>query len=398
MKAMILDLRVMNTVSVVLAGLLLSSVLQADLLGHWQFNEQEGSTTTDGAGINDGTLKGDATFVPGGVTGNAVHMSRAGSGFVDFGRIFPFTSGDFSLSIWAKSEPGDVQAQQIVVGRHAAFSQNGYFIGMNEFLDFSQTGKAWFYMSSVAGGEPISTTPVNDGEWHHLAVSYHDGGMATLYIDGVAEANQPASRIAPSSGNFRAGGYIADAKDLSQFNGYIDELLVYDHALSQQEVRSLFENPGETEQGFEINSGLNDAWYNPLTDGQGFLISVFPEFQQMFLAWFTYDIERPPEGVTAMLGEPGHRWLTAQGPYDGNTANLTIFLTEGGVFDAAQPPASIDLDGYGLMTIDFADCSQALLTYEITSLEISGQIPIERIVPDNVPLCQSLNEQVLQKQ
>jgi len=68
-------------------------------------------------------------------------------------------------------------------------------------------------------------------------------------------------------------------------------------------------------QDFQINAGLNDAWYDPETAGQGFLITVFPDIGQMFLAWFTYDVERPGEGVTAQLGEPGHRWLTAQGPY-----------------------------------------------------------------------------------
>ena len=141
---------------------------------------------------------------------------------------------------------------------------------------------------------------------------------------------------------------------------------------------------------FSINSGLNDAWFNPLTNGQGFLITVFPNIQQMFIAWFTYDTERPPEDVTAILGEPGHRWLTAQGPYEGNTANLTIYVTQGGVFDAAEPPAQNDGVGDGTMTIEFADCSVGLVTYELISPSVSGEIPIERITDDNVALCQTL--------
>ena len=87
----------------------------------------------------------------------------------------------------------------------------------------------------------------------------------------------------------------------------------------------------------ELNAGLDDAWFNPATDGQGFVITVFPEIKQVFLAWFTYDTVRPAEDGVALLGEPGHRWLTAQGPYEGNTANLTIFVTEGGVFQALIP-------------------------------------------------------------
>jgi hypothetical protein len=148
----------------------------------------------------------------------------------------------------------------------------------------------------------------------------------------------------------------------------------------------------ETVLGFQINPGLNDAWFNLTTSGQGFLITVFPDIKQMFLAWFTFDTERPAEDVTAMLGEPGHRWLTAQGPYDGDTANLTIFVTEGGIFDAAEPVASTDLAGDGTLTIEFADCSGGLVKYQITSLGISGEIPIQRISPDNVPLCEALNK------
>lgn len=142
---------------------------------------------------------------------------------------------------------------------------------------------------------------------------------------------------------------------------------------------------------FQINNGLNDAWFNTLTPGQGFLITVFPDRQEMFLAWFTYDIERPPEDVQAILGEPGHRWLTAQGPYSGDTANLTIYLTGGGVFDAADPPAVTDPDGYGTLTIEFAGCNSALATYQIDSLGLTGEIPLERIVLDNVPTCEALS-------
>jgi quinoprotein glucose dehydrogenase len=143
---------------------------------------------------------------------------------------------------------------------------------------------------------------------------------------------------------------------------------------------------------FEINPGLNDAWYNPATNGQGFLVTVLPEVRQMFLAWFTYDAERPPEETNAILGEPGHRWLTAQGPYNGDTAELTVYVTEGGVFDAAQPAAVTDQSGDGTLKLEFADCTEGLVSYEITSLGVSGEIPIQRTVPDNVPLCESFQQ------
>lgn len=139
---------------------------------------------------------------------------------------------------------------------------------------------------------------------------------------------------------------------------------------------------------FVINPGLNDAWFNDETPGQGFLITVFPEIQKFFLAWFTFDTERPDESVTANLGEPGHRWLTAFGDYSGDSAELTISLTKGGVFDSVEPAPTTQDDGS--IELQFSDCENGLLTYDIPSIAQSGSIPISRIALDNVGLCEEL--------
>jgi len=102
--------------------------------------------------------------------------------------------------------------------------------------------------------------------------------------------------------------------------------------------------------GFNINAGLNDAWYNPVTAGQGFFLTVLPDAGLVFLSWFTFDTERPADDVIAILGDAGHRWLTAQGPYSGDTATLDVYSTEGGVFDQAMP-APVSGDPIGTITI-----------------------------------------------
>ena len=135
-----------------------------------------------------------------------------------------------------------------------------------------------------------------------------------------------------------------------------------------------------------INGGMSDAWFNPATDGLGMLIIAWESSKFMFMAWFTYDTERPPEDVMAILGEPGHRWLTASGPYTGDTATLDVFLTSGGVFDSGEPPAVTDSEPIGTVTIKWTGCNAGIATYNIPSLGLMGDIPIERIVQDNVPL------------
>ncbi len=139
-----------------------------------------------------------------------------------------------------------------------------------------------------------------------------------------------------------------------------------------------------------MNAGLNDAWFNPKTNGQGFFITVFPDRGIMGVSWFTYDTEFPAQDLNAQLGDPGHRWLNAWGPFDGNTAILTVFVTRGGLFDSSPPVPETDQDGDGTIVLEFSNCNEGLLNYEITSLGISGEVPIQRIATDNIALCESL--------
>jgi plastocyanin len=143
-----------------------------------------------------------------------------------------------------------------------------------------------------------------------------------------------------------------------------------------------------TGSDFAINTALSDAWFDPQTGGQGFFIIVWEDIETVFLSWFTFDTERPPQDVTAHLGEPGHRWLTAQGGYSGDTATLDVYETAGGVFDSPTPapdPALL----VGTINITWTGCNSGVLSYDLPSLSLSGDIPIERIVLDNVPACEA---------
>ena len=121
---------------------------------------------------------------------------------------------------------------------------------------------------------------------------------------------------------------------------------------------------------------------------------MFPDLGYVSLAWFTYDTELPPDDATANLGDPGHRWLTAVGPIDGNQVLMNIELTSGGIFDTyseisrTEPPGS---DGTILLT--FENCNAGTVEYDIPSINRQGIVPIERVAIDNVPLCEALSIQ-----
>lgn len=142
---------------------------------------------------------------------------------------------------------------------------------------------------------------------------------------------------------------------------------------------------------FVMNTGLNDAWYNPLTSGQGFFITIFPNLGVATLAWFTYDTELPSAGATANLGDPGHRWMTAVGLIDNDRSDMNIEFTSGGIFDTATEITRTDPPGSdGTLKLKFDNCNTGSIEYDISSINAQGTVPIQRVATDNAALCNAL--------
>ena len=140
---------------------------------------------------------------------------------------------------------------------------------------------------------------------------------------------------------------------------------------------------GLATEPLEPNDGRDGAWFDEATPGQGFLIDAHPDPEGddfIFVAWFTYG-----ENTAS-----GQRWLTAQGPLQGSTADLVVYETLGGSFDDPEPS---ETNAVGTMNIDFTDCSNALLSYSITDEALAGMIDIERAIPGTQALCIELAEQ-----
>jgi len=172
---------------------------------------------------------------------------------------------------------------------------------------------------------------------------------------------------------------------------YVSGKFITEANLVMTDVSTDAEPPVST---FVMNAGLNDAWYNPATSGQGFFITVFPVLGVVNLAWFTYDTELPADESAANLGSPGHRWMTALGAIEGNTSVMNIEFASGGLFDEASEITRTDPPGSdGTITLTFADCSSGTIVYDIPSINRQGTVPIQRVATDNVALCETLSGQ-----
>jgi pimeloyl-ACP methyl ester carboxylesterase len=198
----------------------------------------------------------------------------------------------------------------------------------------------------------------------------------TVSFGGALEMAFPAIDVVTDTGGTCAGG---------QHNGVLREASLADCVINFVTGKV---PPATTP--VTLTPGMNDAWVNLDTLGQGFFFNVFPVLGKMFVAMFTYDIERPPDGTTATLGGPGQRWLTGLGNYDGNVAMVPIELTSGGIFNSGLPEPGQTPD-YGTFIIEFNDCNSATVSYSVPSLDLNGVIPVRRATPDNIPLCEALN-------
>ena len=124
------------------------------------------------------------------------------------------------------------------------------------------TGRLAFALS--ANGEPRTVADIASRTWHHVAATWN-GTELVLYLDGVAVDSTPAAAMSLDSSE--AVG-VSNSSDTLGFNGAVDELAVYDYALSAEQVEMHFlaaqPDEGGDDTGPDGDDGGGDA-----TDGAG---------------------------------------------------------------------------------------------------------------------------------
>ncbi|MCE5185904.1 MAG: discoidin domain-containing protein [Planctomycetaceae bacterium] len=98
--------------------------------------------------------------------------------------------------------------------------------------------------AEVQGGSIYGTTPIADGNWHHVAVVLADDGSADisealLHVDGMPE---PISGVSPCAVKTAASGDVRIGVNVPGnifFQGLLDDVRVYDRALSEVEIQDL---------------------------------------------------------------------------------------------------------------------------------------------------------------
>jgi hypothetical protein len=204
---------------------------ETGLVGYWNFDEGTGTIAHDSSGNNnDGTIYG-ATWTSG-KYGNALQFD----GIDDYVEVFDSASLDnvvdaVTISMWVK--PNRISGwEQWLVSKGGGWYRAGFFTTLGIIA-----GTWRFGIGTGTSETDIDNGNLQAGQWYHLVTTF-DGTTMKQYINGQLQPNiaTPASYSLVTDYPVRIG--LSDGEWPNPFEGTIDEVKIYNRALSAEEVRA----------------------------------------------------------------------------------------------------------------------------------------------------------------
>ena len=210
----------------------------AGLVGFWKFNETSGAVAMDATGNgNSGALVNNPQWAAGKL-GNALQFN--GNNYVS-----------------VPSSPGlEINGNAISFGAwyYHTSTTDGYILGKTvsdyTYMMSVEKGAQQFQVQLVTGGKrtilgiPAKSKPGEltkyNNTWVHLFIVYN-GSTIKVYVNGVEQLSQAATGAVNSTTDAFAIGARGGDGSWTRFNSKIDEVRVYNRALTAQEVSAIYE-------------------------------------------------------------------------------------------------------------------------------------------------------------
>ena len=199
---------------------------------HWKLDETIGWTATDSEGGHDGVLANGPAWVPGQVDGGLEFDGVDDAIIVPHNDTLSLTQA-MTFSAWVRSDAFGVSGPyDLVVSKGTVATSYAYYFGaLNDEIIFG---------FSAEGAYREFTTPslnLATGTWHHIAATFDNStDEVRLYHDGV-EVLAATTTYEPSATTHNI--YIGSSEDGADWDGVLDDVRIYDRALTGQEVAAL---------------------------------------------------------------------------------------------------------------------------------------------------------------
>ncbi|MCH8921845.1 MAG: LamG domain-containing protein [Planctomycetes bacterium] len=219
------------------ASIYSAAVLADNPVSYWQLNETSGTTALDSADGNNGANTSITTGVAGlvgdayGFNGSSSRVGMGNPANLNFG-----TTGAFSLEAVFKWDGGGDMVHNII--RKSNFPSppgSGYWLRIlrdSETLEFF-TGET----TGVAGIRGSVATTISPDVWYHAVGTRDSAGLMSLYVNGVlVDTTSVPGADTTSSAPFVLGAWDDIFGIIEHYDGTIDDVAVYDYALSSGAV------------------------------------------------------------------------------------------------------------------------------------------------------------------
>lgn len=220
-------------------------------IGHFHLDIDE-TNPIDSSTINSSTIGDAPAFVSKGRFGGAYEFT-AGTD-IDINNVVDYNFGtdDFSISAWIKSN--DSTDQQYIFSKGGT-SQEGYALSINNGL-FSSN----IYGAGGSDQDCNATTTIENNTWYHLVAVFDRDNVLRMYVNNANETDCTYSAnnnesidnvLTPNIGSYSDGTTLP-------FNGTIDEIQVFNMALNDLQIGTLY-NATQPAQYYDTTTSLTDG-------------------------------------------------------------------------------------------------------------------------------------------
>jgi len=216
---------------------------RAAVVAYWDFNEGSGGILHDRSGNgNDGSISG-AVWAPG-LTGSSLYFNGVNSS-VKLPNPSAFKLQRLTVACWIKPQDPYVPQERAFFGNLEARS------GVSEGFGFKFTASHLSFDMAIPGNGLYWVTVdvsmnVDTNVYHFVACTY-DGSLMKVFFDGKQVGQTAYSGAIRYSDVFPYIGAEPYNQDYpGPFKGNIDEMRVYDQALSPSELLALYNYRGQT--------------------------------------------------------------------------------------------------------------------------------------------------------
>ncbi|MFE2432091.1 LamG-like jellyroll fold domain-containing protein [Streptomyces sp. NPDC059373] len=234
---------------------------------HWAFDEGTGTTAADDSGGGHTlTLNGAAAWGAG--KSGAYSLDVTSGGNASLAGPVVDTTASFSVAAWVKL--GSVGGYQTFVSTDGSAVSGFYFqlrddTGTFAFTRLPADSTSANSTAAIAG----ATFAPSAGTWYHLVgVDDVAAGVVRLYVNGVLEGEAPCTTRWKATGTTAVGRGMYGGSQVDQVHGLIDDVYVFDSALTGAQAAVLAGVPVEdTTPAFVIDAATPGITVSPELNG-----------------------------------------------------------------------------------------------------------------------------------